>query len=379
MPADKPQPESLDFASSELLHEQLARILARQILSGQLPPGTLVTERGLAREYDIARSTVHNCLHILGAKGLVRRVPHKGTVVADVHAAKAPFSTVPVVLVREGQTNRVNPAVEPWYFHIYAGIQAMADELGYRVKKDVLRMYVQVPLKDYVPPRPSEASGVLLYGTYDERYIGMFRSEGIPLVAVDYWTQDLVTDCVAVDVEAEAAAIIEFLAQKGHRSLGFAAVGRRVPRSSSYEFDPDVQRLLDSLRRAAAPRSIEIRPEWTVLVTSQAPQPHLRNLLAGSPRPTAIVCFEQSMSAAVLDAAESLRLRCPEDFSLINRASPDVRSVPATYTSADAERLGRIAMRLLAERMHGLRDYTVKLAVPPRLVLGTTTGFAPHP
>lgn len=380
MPDESPEPQAIDFSSAELLHQQLARILARRILSGELPPGSPLSERGLSLEYGVARPTVRSCLYILGAQGLVRRVPRKGAVVADVKPARAPFSTIPVILVREGQTHRLNPSDSPWYFDIYSGIQSMANELGYQVRKDVLRQWVQVPLRDYVPPKPSEASGAILYGTYDERYIGMFRSEGIPLVAVDYWTQDLVTDCVTVDVEAEASVLVDFLANKGHVSLGFVAVGRTAPGGTFYEFDPDVRRLLDGLRRAAEPRGIDLRDEWALLVDDPAQLPRAveDHLGRQSPRPTAFVCFEQRASRCILEVAGRLGLRCPEDFSLVNRGTERVEGLAVTSTIADARQMGRTAARLLAERMHGLRSHVAKLALPPRLVLGTTTGPAPQ-
>jgi DNA-binding LacI/PurR family transcriptional regulator/DNA-binding transcriptional regulator YhcF (GntR family) len=378
-------PVRIDPQSAEPVYQQLARLLRQEILLGRLAAGSKLSERWIAQEYDVTRTTVRSTLHVLTAQGLIRRAPRKGTVVADVKAGEPRFSTMPVILAREGRYHWMpgEPPRDNWFVRIYSGIQSMAQDMGYDLRKEVLGNPSRVPLDKYVPPRPSEVGGVVLYGTYDEQYIEMFRSEHVPLVTVDYWTHDLTTDCVTVDVEDEAYAIVDFLTERGHTSLGFMAMGRRIPYGTvlAHEYDPDIQRMLASLRQAVQRRRMEFRNEWVLLVPSSAYslEQAATGYLSMQPRPTAILTFSPDCGAAILATASRIGLKCPEDFSLITRGAETISDQTPTRIVSDPALMGRMAVKLLSERMHGLRTQPVKLALPPRLVVGTTTGPAPRP
>ena len=94
-------------------------------------------------------------------------------------------------------------------------------------------------------------------------------------------------------------------------------------------------------------------------------------------RPTALLCFCPLAAEAVLQTATRLGLRCPEDFSLVTRGVEHIGGRAVTATVIDPRLLGRAAVKLLAERMHGLRSHAVKQVFSPRLVMGTTVGPAP--
>lgn len=364
----------------EPMYLQLVKVLTQEILSGRLPAGTKLPERWVAQEYKAARPSVRNALHLLGAQGLVHRVSPRRVVVADVEVDQRRYPGVPMILVRDRRYPQAAvPMSDSWYGEIRAGVRAAAKNMGCNVYEEVIADSSKVPLKEYVAPRPGEVGGVVLCGTYDEQYIEMYRSERVPLVVVDYWAHDLMTDCVCVDVEAEAYTIVDLLARKGHSSLGFMA-GARQSRGDapSYEYDPDIPRMLEHLRTAGRGRHIDIRDEWCLLVhgSGQLAQA-VHGYFSMQRRPTALVCFCPVTAEAVLQTAEKAGLRCPEDFSLVTRCVEHVGGRAVTSVVMDPCMLGRAAVKLLAERMRGLRSQAVKQVFSPRLVMGTTVGPAP--
>lgn len=370
----------MNFSPDEPIYLQLAKILQQQILSGRLPAGTKLPERQVAEEYRVARPTVRNTLHLLGAQGLVHRISPRRIVVADVEVDQRRHPGVPIILVRDRRYPRVDPSIpDSWYGEIRAGIRAAANDMGCRMHEEALADPLKVPLKEYVAPRAGEVGGVVLCGTYDEQYIEMFHSERVPLVLVDYWANNLMTDCVCVDVEAEACAIVDLLAGKGHSSLGFLALGRPGRGGSpSYEYDPDVHRMRDHLHRACRDRQLKLRDEWCLLV----PYEHqlvqvVHGYLSMQPRPTALLCFCPVTAEAVLQTATKIGLRCPEDFSLVTRGLQYAGGRAVAASMIDPRLLGRAAVKLLAERMYGLRSRAVKQVFSPHLVMGTTVGPAP--
>lgn len=57
--------------------------LQKEIMLGQLPPGTAILELDLASRFECSQSTVREALMFLQTDGLVERLHHRGTFVAD--------------------------------------------------------------------------------------------------------------------------------------------------------------------------------------------------------------------------------------------------------------------------------------------------------
>src|SRR4030066_2540412 len=61
------------------LRETIYADLKRQILSGQLPPGSRVVEIALAEQQQVSRTVIREVIKQLELEGLVRITPYKGT------------------------------------------------------------------------------------------------------------------------------------------------------------------------------------------------------------------------------------------------------------------------------------------------------------
>ncbi|RCO07823.1 GntR family transcriptional regulator, partial [Bacilli bacterium] len=68
----------------ELLSEQLAERLRTLIVTDELRPGTPLRERTLAEQLQVSRTPLRDALKILASDGLVRLLPNRGAVVAEL-------------------------------------------------------------------------------------------------------------------------------------------------------------------------------------------------------------------------------------------------------------------------------------------------------
>ncbi len=371
-----------DARSTEPEYQQLARKLARRIRAREFAAdGRLPYERDLARQYSLSRYTIRGALDILEAQGLIQRIRGKGTFVSPDHGGSRWFSTASTILLAQIQGNAAGiDAPNTYYGRIHAGVRKMARTLGLKVKQRNVYGYVRVLLSEYNLPAPEEVGGVILSGIFDQQYIKMYQSEGIPVVAIDYWAQDLTTDCVAIDTEAEATTLAELLASRGHTSLGFLASGRRQRDTNLWSLDPDIPRLLGHLRQATQRYGIQMRDEYVIFGSESLPHPAAAaHLLQLRSRPSAVLCFEPFLVQALLEAVRDRKLHCPEDISIIGRSGQNVAEHEVTYFASNCEMMGQQAVRLLAERMQGRRQQPVRVVLPATLVLGNTLGPAPRP
>ena len=82
MKSRTPSTPRQDSQSKEPAHQQLARLLARQIVSGQIPAGSrLSQERELVQIHGVSRYAVRRALDELQAQGLIQRTRRRGTLV----------------------------------------------------------------------------------------------------------------------------------------------------------------------------------------------------------------------------------------------------------------------------------------------------------
>lgn len=65
----------------------VARRITRAIVSGELVPGTRLTEEALAASYEVSRTPIREALIQLASAGLVQLVPNRGATVLDLTLA----------------------------------------------------------------------------------------------------------------------------------------------------------------------------------------------------------------------------------------------------------------------------------------------------
>jgi DNA-binding GntR family transcriptional regulator len=69
--------------AEEILAEQIAKQLRRDILRGKLPPGSSIKERDNAAEMGVSRTPMREAIRILAKEGLVRLRPSRSPIVAQ--------------------------------------------------------------------------------------------------------------------------------------------------------------------------------------------------------------------------------------------------------------------------------------------------------
>lgn len=379
----------IDAQSAVPAYRQLADQLADRIRSGRLPIDTrLPEERLLTARLGVSRGTIRKALQILEKQGIVRRLPSKGTFVCSPLSPAGVTGSSSILLIHAGipvdmpvPLGRLQKAGwnSGYYESIEQGIQETARQVGLDVQIVGTQHYVRLTRDDYRVPDPTRVGGVILLRMFDEEFIRLYHESGVPCVVIDYWPRLLPCDCVAFDIESEAHRVVDHLARYGHTSLGFIAMGRQERGSDLREFDPDVWRLLTNLRHAAALRRVQMRDDWVLMIPSPkaAVEASLREFLSLRSRPTAILCFDDAVAAPLLHVLPQCSLRSPHDISIISRGADDPNGAPVTRMVSRPRDLGRMAIRLLFERMSRRRTSPAKLALPTELVPGPTTGPVP--
>ena len=84
--AGEPEADVARQLDNRTLWEQVRDRLREDILSGELAPGTVLSEASLARSFGVSRGPIREALGRLASEGLVTITPRRGAIVTDLTA-----------------------------------------------------------------------------------------------------------------------------------------------------------------------------------------------------------------------------------------------------------------------------------------------------
>jgi LacI family transcriptional regulator len=208
-----------------------------------------------------------------------------------------------------------------------------------------------------------------------------------PVVQVDRVAEGLLADSVTVDNVGGARGCVERLLQAGHREVGFLA--ELLPRPDldlatfldcapgdlpdPLTLQPSWQRLLGYLEAHRA-AGVPVDPRWirpAGAYSAQAARTTALDLLRGEGRPTALFTADGTMSLGAMAAIGELRLRVPDDLSLICFDDLDWMTFVGTGISAAGQpvrEMGEAAAELILRRIQGSSEPPQRLVLPVRII-----------
>jgi len=188
--------------------------------------------------------------------------------------------------------------------------------------------------------------------------------KGVPLVVMDRPTQDARFDHVILDNRKAMREVTERLIGCGHTRLLF------VFRSRSRLVTQHRLQGLDAARRGAG-RAIEVE-----CIEFQNDERFLRDELArilrGPEAPTAIVTSNSHQAALVLGFLRELRVRCPEDVSVISYDDSEWSRLVSPRLSVirqPATAMAEATWDLLMQRVNGIEGAVRTIALEAAIVL----------
>jgi LacI family transcriptional regulator, repressor for deo operon, udp, cdd, tsx, nupC, and nupG len=174
--------------------------------------------------------------------------------------------------------------------------------------------------------------------------------------------------CVKLDIEEGMRAAVQHVLRQGHTRIGHLEANVDA---ETFRLRKDAY--LEMIREAG----LGNHPEWqaaapfdmdAALIAAQ------KILRSGEP-PTALVCDSDVLAAGVYKAAKALRLRIPEDLSVVSIDDSLIARIldpPLTTVAIDAVRVGEQGVRLLVDLLQG-REVSQPCLIPLNLVVREST------
>ena len=252
--------ETIQKNARDSMQAQVESFLLARIGSDAWPVGAKIpSERELAVELDVSRTTVRNAVLALTARGLFERSVGQGTFVKRKQGPKAgPRTTTGTLgyVVCKEKSERKPIASEAFYFDVFLGIEEETARSG----RHTLFSY----LDDYDPEELEafrsfleKVDGVVVEEARNRDLLELVKASGVPAVLLAPTASIEGLDLVTMDLATGARAAVRHLQALGHTRI--AVVNGPVRLESGASSVPCVER---SHRRR--PAASPTRGSWTV-------------------------------------------------------------------------------------------------------------------
>ncbi|WP_194814742.1 LacI family DNA-binding transcriptional regulator [Nocardia sp. XZ_19_385] len=255
-----------------------------------------------------------------------------------------------------------------FFADVVEGMDSAAQELGFELILNTGRRSAareRTALESLLAFRPGGI--ILLSPVLPAAAIRQAAQQG-PVVLVSRGSTVPEVDTVNDDGEAGAALAVDHLVSLGHRRIvhldggaAFSSAARRRGYRTAMQ------------RHGLEP--MVVPSEHTDSAGLAAVQ-RLRNLFSHNDFPTALVCGNDFNAVGAMSGLEEAGLRVPEDVSIVgydNTSLAALRHVSLTTIDQPRNRMGRLALEALAERLRDGRTAPVRRRVEPSLVVRSTT------
>ncbi len=347
----------------EIIIESIQKKIENNDFSFESP---ICTESQLMEEFHVSRITAKRAITELEYQGILYRKRGVGSFVArDIFHKQGQVTAAP----------KVCAFVLPFTIH-QENIFRMISKINGRLSTSncFLSLFItdgskskeQTVLKQLLE---QNVSGVLYYPISANIHLDLlnqFVFRGIPVIVLDQPVTAPYLYNVLCDNFSGGKQLTEHLISLGHQKISFFAI-------SNLDMIPSVAERLGGYLKAMKDAELPVIPELIVHHTCMDDTDSLKNRLlelhnAGA---TGIICENDGVAQALIEASASLGLSVPQDISICG-FSDDFDHITSIYQNEElmAEHVGEIFYREIS----GLRTENRRILVPAELHAKDSTG-----
>ncbi|MCD9020446.1 GntR family transcriptional regulator [Cohnella sp. NL03-T5] len=373
------------------MYEKIFDALRSGIVTGQYQIGDRVpSEKELADEYGVSRITSKKALELLAGEGLIVRRPGRGSFVAD------PASAVAAANAQTGvNKNASGRGKDDGKMLVGLIMTDFGDSYGtgliYGMEEASRKFdsYLIVRRTFGIPSYEEEAikglldfgvDGLIIFpaqGEYFNAEILKLVIDKFPFVLVDRHLKGISAGSISTDNVAGSKLGTDYLIDLGHKHIGLLT----PPPIDTTAIEDRIEGFI----QAHAEKGIVVdRDLWIEDIVSTLPTAFIEEnkakdilkiklLLKDHPHITALFSMEYNIALLAREAAKQLKLRVPEDLSIICFDCPEQDgNYPFTHLRQNQEEMGRLAYENVVRLKEG-ETLPSKILLDASLVRGDST------
>ncbi|HOV64194.1 MAG: LacI family DNA-binding transcriptional regulator [Spirochaetales bacterium] len=255
--------------------------------------------------------------------------------------------------------------VSPFFSSLLAAIQNTLVKLGYSLKYKLSVMNIIDPGFSLFMESTQIDCGIMLGRTKLEN-INLIKQKMPNLVYAGVNSIGSDFDEVLCDGYRGALCAVQYLIGLGHRKIGY--IGSTQQKYQVFN-EHRYQGFLDALNQA----NIKVNEDFVIdtHLTTADGYASMREMIERKTLPTAIFCGNDTVALGVMKALSENGISVPDDISIIGFDNIEMAaySRPALTTiSIPTKELGRLAVKIMLDKLETGRDYPVKVYIPFSLI-----------
>lgn len=234
-----------------------------------------------------------------------------------------------------------------FYWEFYQKINTSASKENCFVLLEVLPVEDEKNLVEPKILQENKIDGLMILGRVPTEYLAMLKKKSkVPVVYMDFYDQKIKGDSVISNSFYGAYHITNYLFELGHRKIGF--IGTIMATESIMD------RYL-GYQKAMVEHGEKVKEEW--VIEDREKQVYLyEQLPLPKELPTAFVCNSDLTASRLIRSLRECGLQVPQDISVVgydNYLYPGLCDVGITTYSVDMERMAKLGIDILIERING--------------------------
>jgi len=358
------------LAKKEFFYEHILNDMIQKIESGEYQYKQLLpSERDIAEQYQVNRTTVRKALMLLEEKGYIEKRQGAGSqVIYEKKDTEAGCETEEgektIGFFIPGGKNKDIRFDQPFYMSMYFYIELECRKYNYRVVCTTLR-----DLEDFISITSQYTfSGAFFMSKMPGDIVAYARNMGIPSVSVNSKFPN--TPCITMDNVNGGYLATKHLLEKGHRKIAFI-----IGPDSYFTSEDRMLGVMKAMNEWQVPVQEDyiVRADWTYNGGCAA----MRELLDRKREewPTAVFAFNEEMTQGVMGALKERGLFVPKDMSIVgfeNTSITKYRNM-ITMIDSDIKQMANIVSTMLLNLIdgHGIQ-YEITVMVPVHLLEAET-------
>ncbi len=345
---------------AEPLYIQISSILRAQIMAGEIGEvgAPVPSENQLSEIFGVARGTIRQALAVLEREGYVRRERGRGAFIASPEATDSQTENHIVFVVPHVRDSFISTML--------LGVERSARTSNLSVIFTHTEHDIEKQNAAIAQYTAQKIAGFVIYPVDSVKAgaISDLVASNYPLVLVDRYFPQMVTDFVVSDNFGGALKAVRHLCQLGYERVGCVFWGNTPVTSIDHR--------LAGYRQALQ----ECGHEHEFICTSPDFD-EIKSFIVNSNGPQAIFALNDHTAITVYHALREDGIKIPEERALIGFDDLEVAQyleTPLTTVAQSAFEMGQRAVEFLARRIHNMTDATQQAFLPTRLIVRRSCG-----
>ncbi|WP_026674563.1 LacI family DNA-binding transcriptional regulator [Alkalihalobacterium bogoriense] len=261
---------------------------------------------------------------------------------------------------------------DPFFLAIREGVEKQCEESGIAIS-ELIRLRNSTPSSTL-----HELDGIIVIGKIDPKEIEAVYPKSNHIVYINDSPNPKYYDSIISDLHMAASEVLHHLSSLGHEKIGFLGGYEYVQR-----FNNNKKKYVQETRREIYEKWMKEKklyyPDYVFLGdwTTVSGYSQIMAAIKKGNLPTAIFAASDPMAIGALRALNECGIRVPDDMAVASIDDIDIAGFlnpPLTTVKIYTEQMGRTAVNMLLERIHG-REVPVKIVFPTSLIIRESCGY----